>query len=112
MPWRTSLEWSPRPHRGEHGFKSHPGYCDERVGWAPASPSGCNPPATAVRVQLPPNTLVPDATLPCGLKRWPSEGRWASSTLARGIVGCLADSSAGSTKPGGQVRLLHDLLAR
>ncbi len=45
MPWRTSPEWSPRPHRGEHGFKSHPGYCNECVGWAPASPSGCNPPA-------------------------------------------------------------------
>src|SRR6516162_7977345 len=32
MPWRTSPEWS-SPSQGEkHGFKSHPGYCDERVG--------------------------------------------------------------------------------
>ena len=29
-----------------------------RVGWAPASPSGCNPPATAVQVQLLPDTLT------------------------------------------------------
>lgn len=29
MPWRTSPEWSPRPHLGEHGFKSHPGYCND-----------------------------------------------------------------------------------
>src|SRR6516225_8727854 len=58
MPWRTSPEWSPRPHRGEHGFKSHPGYCDQRVGWAPASPSGCNPPANTVQVQLLPDTLT------------------------------------------------------
>src|SRR5262249_39259848 len=58
MPWRTSPEWSPRPHRGEQGFKSHPGYCDERVGWAPASPSGCNPPAIAVQVQLLSDTLT------------------------------------------------------
>ena len=28
-----------------------------RVGWALASPSGCNPPATAVQVQLLPDTL-------------------------------------------------------
>ncbi len=29
-----------------------------RVGWAPASPSGCNPLATAVQVQLLPDTLT------------------------------------------------------
>src|ERR1051325_9022852 len=58
MPWRTSPEWSPRPHRGEHGFKSHPGYCERHVGRAPASPGGCNPPATTVQVQLLPDTLT------------------------------------------------------
>jgi hypothetical protein len=57
MPWRTSPEWSSPSQGEEHGFKSHPGYCDERVGWAPASPSGCNPPAIAVQVQLLPDTL-------------------------------------------------------
>jgi hypothetical protein len=31
---------------------------EERVGWAPASPGGCNPPATAVQVQLLPDTLT------------------------------------------------------
>jgi len=34
--------------------------------------------------------MVADA-LSCGFKRWPSEGRLASSTLAWGTVGCLAD---------------------
>ena len=58
MPWRTSPEWSSLFQGEEHGFKSHPGYCDERVGWAPASPSGCNPPASAVQVQLLPDTLT------------------------------------------------------
>jgi hypothetical protein len=40
---------------------------DCRVGWAPARPSGCNPPAFAVQVQLLPDTLL----------RWPcsSTGR-------------------------------------
>ena len=33
------------------------GTVEERVGWAPASPSGCNPPAIAVQVQLLPDTL-------------------------------------------------------
>src|ERR1051325_10740230 len=58
MPWRTSPEWSSLSQGEEPGFKSHPGYCDERVGWAPASPGGCNPPATAVQVQLLPDTLT------------------------------------------------------
>src|SRR5436305_13284174 len=30
---------------------------ERRVGWALASPSGCNPPATAVQVRLLPDTL-------------------------------------------------------
>jgi hypothetical protein len=62
-----------------------------------------------VRVQVPPWSLL-GATLSCGFKHRPSEGWLASSTLAWGTGGCLADSSAGSTKPGWQVRLLHDLL--
>ena len=62
-----------------------------------------------VRVQVPPWSLLACA-LSCGHKRRPSEGWLASSTLAWGTVGCLADFSAGSTKPGWQVRLLHDLL--
>src|SRR5207249_3144212 len=43
-----------------------------------------------VRVQVPPWSL-PDDALSCGPKRRPSEGRSASSTLAWGTVGCLAD---------------------
>ncbi len=42
------------------GFNSHLGHSgrDEKcVGWARASPSGCNPPAMAVQVQLLPATL-------------------------------------------------------
>src|SRR5436305_3668415 len=35
-------------------FRLHPSPC---VGWAPASPGGCNPPAIAVQVQLLPDTL-------------------------------------------------------
>src|SRR5947209_6629917 len=54
--------------------------------------------------------LVRSVALSCGSRHWPSEGRLASSTLAWGTVGCLAAPSAGSTKPGWQVRLLHDLL--
>ena len=43
-----------------------------------------------VRVQVPPWSLL-DATLSCGFKHWPSEGWLASSTLAWGTGGCLAD---------------------
>ena len=43
-PWRA---WVQIPSR----------VLTRRVGWAPASPSGCNPPATAVQVQLLPDTL-------------------------------------------------------
>ncbi len=49
-------EWSPRSQRGDRGFESHPGYLKERVGWAWASPGGCNPPALAVQVRLLPDT--------------------------------------------------------
>ena len=66
-----------------------------------------------VRVQVPPWSL-PDATLSCGFKHRPSEGWLASSTLAWGTVGCLADFErwvyearlAGSTpaRPTGSVR--------
>ena len=44
-PWRA---WVQIPSR----------VLTRRVGWAPASPSGCNPPANAVQVQLLPDTLV------------------------------------------------------
>src|SRR6516165_11208912 len=43
-----------------------------------------------VRVQVPPWSLLACA-LSCGPKRRPSEGWLASSTLAWGTVGCLAD---------------------
>ena len=43
-----------------------------------------------VRVQVPPWSLLACA-LSCGPKRRPSEGWSASSTLAWGTVGCLAD---------------------
>src|SRR3954465_7588147 len=43
-----------------------------------------------VRVQVPPWSL-PACALSCGPKRRPSEGWSASSTLAWGTVGCLAD---------------------
>src|SRR4051794_3682171 len=49
--------------------------------------------------------MVDDAPS-CGSRHWPSEGRLAGSTPAWGTVGCLAAPSAGSTKPGWQVRLL------
>jgi hypothetical protein len=39
------------------GFDSHPCHC-ECIGWALASPSGCNPPAIAVQVQLLPGALM------------------------------------------------------
>jgi hypothetical protein len=44
-PWRA---WVQIPSR----------VLTRRVGWAPASPSGCNPPAFAVQVQLLPDTLT------------------------------------------------------
>ena len=43
-PWRA---WVQIPSR----------VLTRRVGWAPASPSGCNPPAFAVQVRLLPDTL-------------------------------------------------------
>ena len=74
MPWRTSPEWS-SPSQGEkRGFKSHPGYCNECVGRAPASPGGCNPPANAVQVQLLPDTLCDSQVVELADTR-PSEGR-------------------------------------
>ena len=42
-------EWSSLSQSEDRGFESHPGYCDKRVGWALASPSGCNPPAWLCR---------------------------------------------------------------
>ena len=49
------------------------------VGWAPASPSGCNPPAFAVQVQLLPDTLHE------GLVAQPAE----HLSLKQGAVGSI-----------------------
>src|SRR5262245_14569504 len=99
MPWRTSPEWSPRPHRGEHWFKSHPGYCDERVGWAPASPSGCNPPAFAVQVQLLPDTLT-------GLVAQPAE-QDSLKVEVQGSTPCGATASILGVSSNGKTVGLH-----
>src|SRR5436305_2652817 len=62
-------------------FRLHPSPC---VGWAPASPGGCNPPATAVQVRLLPDTLN-------GLVAQPAE----HLSLKQGDVGSTPTGATG-----------------
>src|SRR6516165_8076878 len=113
-PWRA---WVQIPSR----------VLKQRVGWAPASPGGCNPPATAVQVQLLPDTLTglvaqPEeqdslkvevrGSTPCGatdrlmgvssngktVGLHPADEGSTPSTVHCSPMPCLADPSAGPPK--------------
>src|SRR5262245_23234717 len=79
---------------------------DQRVGWASASPSGCNPPAIAVQVQLLSDTLTGLVAQPAEhppLKRNDvgSTPTWATESLlgvsSNGKTAGLQPADEGST---------------
>ena len=85
-PWRA---WVQIPSR----------VLTRRVGWAPASPSGCNPPASAVQVQLLPDTLT-------GLVAQPAE-QDSLKVEVQGSTPCGATASILGVSSNGKTVGLH-----
>ena len=85
-PWRA---WVQIPSR----------VLTRRVGWAPASPSGCNPPAFAVQVQLLPDTLT-------GLVAQPAE-QDSLKVEVQGSTPCGATGSILGVSSNGKTAGLH-----
>ena len=85
-PWRA---WVQIPSR----------VLTRRVGWAPASPSGCNPPAFAVQVQLLPDTLT-------GLVAQPAE-QDSLKVEVQGSTPCGATASILGVSSNGKTVGLH-----
>jgi hypothetical protein len=85
-PWRA---WVQIPSR----------VLTRRVGWAPASPSGCNPPASAVQVQLLPDTLT-------GLVAQPAE-QDSLKVEVQGSTPCGATGSILGVSSNGKTVGLH-----